>query len=200
MGKKETGWVKRYTQIVSGWRERMRSVSAPQAVIITPADGATSPYEPLLTVRDKKRAHSHFPPLHQFPCYILKSLAFLIHAAGQCDCLPACLLACLPFLKAPTQSCHRESRLYKSLLFSPNLSAAERLELALLQIYRPLLACLCLEKKSLLIVTTDNMPTHAPHQSNMARRFWPSWLDSDPTQLCLYLLRCLSGIPPAFVK
>lgn len=124
MGKKETGWVKRYTQIVSGWRERMRSVSAPQAVIITPADGATSPYEPLLTVRDKKRAHSHFPPLHQFPCYILKSLAFLIHVVGQCDCLPACLLACLS--SRPLRS-HATGRVgYIKASSSPLISARQR--------------------------------------------------------------------------
>lgn len=50
---------KRQTQIVSGWTERMSSVSA------------GLPPCTLCAFRDKKRAHSHFPPLHRLPCYVL---------------------------------------------------------------------------------------------------------------------------------
>lgn len=140
----------------------------------------------------KERPHSHFLPLNQFTCYFLKSLASLIHPSIHPSNHPTDHPACLDwllFLAASLQSCHRESQLYESLLFFPNLSMAERMELALLQIHRPPLACLCPEK-SLLIVTTDSMPTHTPHQPNKPQRLSPLWLSSDPTQPCMYLLRC----------
>lgn len=132
MSKKETGWMKRNTDREKGRQERMRSVSSPQPIIRVLADAPTYP----CTVRDKKRAHSRFLPLHRLPCYFFKSPASLIHAARPAR-PPARLpslaaFRSLPSLTASLQSCHRESRLCESLLFSPNLSVAERLELALL--------------------------------------------------------------------
>lgn len=62
-----------------------------------------------------------------------------------------------PAACSPTpQSRHRESRLYESLLSSPNLGVAERPELASLQLHTDprSLARLCPEKSLLLVTTT----------------------------------------------
>lgn len=126
MGKKETGWLKRYTQIVSGWRERMRSVSAPQAIIIILADGATSPYEPLLVQLETKReltltfllcTSSHVISLNPLPSSSMQP-------ASATACVPACLPARLS--SRPLRS-HATGRVgYIKASSSPLISAWQR--------------------------------------------------------------------------
>lgn len=111
------------TQIGSGRRERMRSVSAPQPIITVLEDAFFSlMHTSTRTVRNKERDHSRFLPLHLLPCHFLKIPRLphpSIHPASQRYRPPAFL----PSLAASPKSCHRESRLYESLLFLLLISA-----------------------------------------------------------------------------
>lgn len=158
----------------------MRSVSSPQPTIKVLEDTSCPHTSPCTFTVETKRE----------PTFFLCTSSHVISLSpSPLSSIRPRLPVCLPSLAATPQSSHRESWLYESLLFFPNLSMAERLELALLQIHRPQLACLCPEK-SLPIVTTDSMPTHAPHQPNKPQRLSLLWLSFDPTQPCMCLLRC----------
>lgn len=150
-------------------------------------DATSNACTSLFTVGDKKKKSSlsfsssapvpmTFPPSPLHPFYIHSLIHPFIHPSR----LP---YACQAPLTASLH--HGESQLYESLLFSANLTTAERLELALLQIHRPPNARLCPEK-SLLIVNTDCAPTYAAQAPALS----PLRLSSDPTQPCVYLIGC----------
>ncbi len=123
MSKKETGWKKRKTE-----REGAEGENEVCQLSMTyyQSPGGCS-YPPVhispCTVRDKKRAHSHFLPLHQFPCYfpeIPRLPPASMHPAGQPDCLLVCLCS------LPLRS-HATGRVgYMKASSSPLISAWQR--------------------------------------------------------------------------
>lgn len=149
--------------------------------------------------RKKKKERMKEIPLSFLPC-----TNFHVISLNPSPSPSNLVAAGLPSLMTP-YGARGKSQSYESLLFSL-ISVWQRGWSWRCFKYRPLRACLCLEKKlnKLKSLSTQAVCQHTLCSGpKMTWHFWPLWLVSDPTYFFGNLLRCefkLSGITSASVK